>query len=157
MRVKLCDKYKIEREDICTKIIDILKLDANNSFLLSDLDADTEKQMAILNMKEEIQKCFACSEISSFKPNFECKRPYLNIVRGILRKQNYLFNGISIVIKLENGDSNTTKKYYIFRNNYWSHQFFQLCFCFFFNNIIIILYLFHPVFLNFLSVNIVFL
>ena len=53
MRVKLCDKYKIEREDICKKIIDILKLDANNSFLLSDLDADKEKQAAILNMKEE--------------------------------------------------------------------------------------------------------
>ena len=117
MRVKLCDKYKIEREDICKKIIDILKLDANNSFLLSDLDEDTEKQTAILNMKEEIQKCFACSTISSFKPNFECKRPYLNIVRGILRQQNYLFNGISIVIKLENGDSNTTIKYHIFRNN----------------------------------------
>ncbi len=67
MRVKLCDKYKIEREDICKKIIDILKLDANNSFLLSDLDADTEKQMAIMNMKDEIQKCFACSEMVLFK------------------------------------------------------------------------------------------
>ena len=116
MRVKLCDKYKIEREDICKKIIDILKLDANNSFLLSDLDEDTEKQMAILNMKEEIQKCFACSNISSFKPNFECKRPYLNIVKSILRQQNYLFNGSSNVIKLDNGDSKTTKKYHIFRN-----------------------------------------
>ena len=116
MRVKLCDKYKIEREDICKKIIDILKLDANNSFLLSDLDEDTEKQMDILNMKEEIQKCFACSNISSFKPNFECKRPYLNIVKSILRQQNYLFNGSSNVIKLDNGDSKTTKKYHIFRN-----------------------------------------
>ena len=117
MRVKLCDKYKTERDDICKKIIDILKLDANNSFLLSDLDADKEKQAAILNMKEEIQKCFACSTISSFKPNFECKRPYLNIVKSILRQQHYLFNGTSNVIKLENGDSKTTKKYHIFRNN----------------------------------------
>jgi hypothetical protein len=117
MRVKLCDKYKNEREEICKKLIDILKLDINNSFLLADLDADTEKQTAILNMKEEIQKCFACSTISSFKPNFDCKRPYLNIVKSILRQQNYLFNGISIVIKLENGDSKTTKKYHIFRNN----------------------------------------
>ena len=116
MRVKLCEKYKIEREDICKKIIDILKLDVNNSFLLCDLDADTEKQMAILKMKEEIQKCFACSNISSFKPNFECKRPYLNIVKSILRQQNYLFNGSSNVIKLDNGDSKTTKKYHIFRN-----------------------------------------
>ncbi len=27
MRVKLCNKYKVEREDICKKLIDILKLD----------------------------------------------------------------------------------------------------------------------------------
>jgi hypothetical protein len=117
MREKLCDKYKQEREEICKKLIDILQLDANNSFLLSELDDDTEKQSSILNMKDDIQKYFACSEISSFKPNFECKRPYLNIVRGILRKQNYLFNGISNVIKMENGESKTTKKYHIFRNN----------------------------------------
>jgi hypothetical protein len=47
MRVKLCEKYKNEREEICKKLIDLLKLDANHSFLLSDLDADTEKQRAI--------------------------------------------------------------------------------------------------------------
>lgn len=116
MRVKLCEKYKTEREDICKRIIDILKLDANNSFLLSDLDADAEKQMAILNMKEEIQKCFACSEISSFKPNFECKRPYLNIARGILRKQGYTFISTDIDIKINDVVKRTTK-YIIFRNN----------------------------------------
>ena len=115
MRVKLCEKYKTEREDICKRIIDILKLDANNSFLLSDLDADAEKQMAILNMKEEIQKCFACSEISSFKPNFECKRPYLNIARGILRKQGYTFLSTDIDIKINDVVKRTTK-YIIFRN-----------------------------------------
>jgi hypothetical protein len=116
MRVKLCDKYKIEREDICNKIIDILKLDTNNSFLLCDLDAETEKQMAIMNMKEEIRKCFACSEISSFKPNFECKRPYLNIIRGILRKQGYTFISTDIDIKINDVVKRTTK-YIIFRNN----------------------------------------
>ena len=31
-------------------------------------------------MKEDIRKVFECSTISSFKPKFECKRPYLNIV-----------------------------------------------------------------------------
>ena len=34
MRVKLSEKYKIEREEICKKIIDILKLDDNQSFIL---------------------------------------------------------------------------------------------------------------------------
>ena len=117
MRVKLCDKYKTEREEICEKLIDILKLDVNNSFLLCDLDADTEKQIAILNMKDEIQKCFACSEISSFKPNFECKRPYLNIVRGILRKQGYTFECDTTFNKLEKGSYKTSTKYKVFRNN----------------------------------------
>lgn len=74
MRIKLCDKYNNEREEIFKKLIDILKLDMNNSFLLSDLDDDVEMQTEILNMKDEIQKCFACSNISSFKPNFDCKR-----------------------------------------------------------------------------------
>ena len=115
MRAKLCDKYGTEREDICKRLIAILELDANNSFLLCELDVDTEKQTAILNMKEEIQKFFACSEISSFKPKFECKRPYLNIVRGILRKQKYTFISTDIDIKI-NDIIKRTQKYIIFRH-----------------------------------------
>ena len=94
----------------------VLNLDDKQSFILYELDIDTEKQTNILNMKEEIQKYFACSEISSFKPNFECKRPYLNIVRGILRKQGYSFISTDIEIKI-NDDIKRTKKYIIFRNN----------------------------------------
>ena len=116
-RVKLCEKYIQEREEICKKLIDILNLDANNSFLLCDLEADMEKQTAILNMKEEIQKCFACSEISSFKPNFECKRPYLNVVRGILRKQGYIFENVDVELKVNNNLYKRTMKYKVFRNN----------------------------------------
>ena len=117
MRVKLSEKYKVEREEICKKLIDILNLDDKHSFILCELDEDIEKQTTILNMKEEIQKYFACSEISSFKPNFECKRPYLNIVRGILRKQGYTFLSTHFDIKLENGNYKSTNKYIIFRNN----------------------------------------
>ena len=116
MREKLCDKYKIDRENVCKKLIDVLNLDDKQSFILYELDINTEKQTNILNMKEEIQKYFACSEISSFKPNFECKRPYLNIVRGILRKQGYSFISTDIDIKI-NDVIKRTKKYIIFRNN----------------------------------------
>ena len=91
MRVKLCEKYKIEREEICKKLINVLKLDEKKSFLLCDLDLDIEKQNAILTMKEEIQKYFSVSSISAFKTNKECKRPYLNIVRGILKQEGYFF------------------------------------------------------------------
>lgn len=116
MRIKLSEKYQNEREDICKRLIIILNLDENNSFLLCDLDNDTEKQNKIIEMKEEIQKYFACSTISSFKPNFDCKRPYLNIIRSILRKQNYNFIGNDYTIKINNIPKKTIK-YVIFRNN----------------------------------------
>jgi len=116
MRIKLSEKYQNEREDICNKLINIIDLDDNKSFLLCDLDNDTEKQNQIMEMKEEIQKYFACSTISSFKPNFECKRPYLNIIRSILRKQNYNFVGNDYTIKINNIQKKTIK-YIIFRNN----------------------------------------
>ena len=104
MRVKLSEKCKEEREEICDKIISIL-----------DLDNDTEKQSAILDMKEEIQKCFAVSTISAFKPNFDCKRPYLNIVRSILRQQSYIVSSTRVSYK--NGENRiNTIKYFIFRN-----------------------------------------
>jgi hypothetical protein len=56
MRIKLSEKYQTEREDICNKLINILQLGEDKTFLLCDLDADTEKQNKILEMKEEIQK-----------------------------------------------------------------------------------------------------
>ena len=116
MRIKLSEKYQTEREDICKRLISIIELDDNKSFLLCDLDNDTEKQNKIIEMKEEIQKYFACSTISSFKPNFECKRPYLNIVRSILRQQNYTFIGNDFT-KKENDLSKKTIKYFVFKNN----------------------------------------
>lgn len=117
MRIKLSEKFNNEREEICTKLINIIDLDNNKCFLLCDLDKDVYKQQQILDMKEEIQKYFACSTISSFKPNFQCKRPYLNIIRGILRKQNYTINITNFCIKYENGTIRKTMKYEIFRNN----------------------------------------
>ena len=115
MRQKLCDKYQEEREKICQDLITILELDDKNTFLLSDLDTDVEKQEKIMGMKEAIQKVFACSTISSFKPNFTCKRPYLNIIRSILRKQGYQFVGTDIEVRLETNVYKRTMRYYIFR------------------------------------------
>jgi hypothetical protein len=117
MRIKLSERFKNEREEICNKLIEILQLDNNNSFLLNDLDNDIEKQNTILCMKDEIKKYFAVSCISAFKPNFECKRPYLNIVRSILRKQNYIFQCKTTMRKTEIGNYQTFTKYKIFRNN----------------------------------------
>ena len=112
-RVKLCDKYHNEREEICKKLIAIV----GTEFFLSDLDEDTEKQTTILGLKDEIQKVFAVSSISTFKPNLKdiVKRDYLNLVRGILKQQGYTFEGIEFFKTYENGLFKRTTKYNIFR------------------------------------------
>jgi hypothetical protein len=112
-RVKLCEKYHNEREEICQKLIEIVGTD----FFLSDLDEDTEKQTAILAMKDDIQKVFAVSSISTFKPCLanDVKRGYLNLVRAILKQQGYTFEGIEFFKTYENGLFKRTTRYRIFR------------------------------------------
>ncbi len=112
---KLSEKFKDEREAICDKIINILEL-TNGEFILYNLEEDKDKQQKLLDLKPEIQKFFECSTISTFKPNFECKRPYLNLVRGILRKQGYKVEASDYLLKLENGFLKRSTKYKIFRD-----------------------------------------
>jgi hypothetical protein len=113
MRTKKEDKYQIERNIICDKIINILELSYDNTFLLCELDSNIEKQHKLLSLKDEIKLYFECSTISTFKPNFYCKRPYLNLIRSILRKQKYTIEGKDILMKQENGLYIKTMKYYI--------------------------------------------
>jgi hypothetical protein len=116
MREKLETKYHTEREDICNRLVSILELDENHSILLNALENDTDKQTKILDMKDEIQKYFAVSCLSPFKPNATCKRPYINILRGILRKQGYTFEGSTVITSLNDGKYTSTTKYRMFRN-----------------------------------------
>ncbi len=117
MRIKLSDKYVCEREEICNELINIIELDAEGCFLLSNLDIDIKKQDKILELKDKIKDYFAVSTISSFKPNFPCKRPYLNVIRSILRQQGYIFEGKDYWIKYDDGKLKRTIIYKIFRNN----------------------------------------
>jgi len=115
MRIKLSEKFINEREEICNKIIFILNLDDNGCILLSELDLDIDKQNKIIELKDNIKNYFAVSTISSFKPNFQCKRPYLNIIRSILRQQGYIFEGKDYEFKIGENLYQRTIKYKIFR------------------------------------------
>jgi hypothetical protein len=116
MRIKLSEKYINEREQICDKLINILDLDKESCFILSDIDEDINKQDKIIELKDNIKKYFAVSTISSFKPNFNCKRPYLNIIRSILRQQGYTIENKDFEFKISDNIYKRTIKYKIFRN-----------------------------------------
>ena len=114
-RVKLSEKYHNEREEICKKLIAIV----GTEFYLCDLDEDTEKQNNILALKDEIQKVFAVSSISTFKPNLKdiVKRDYLNLLRGIIKQEGYTFEGKNSFKKInDEGLFKKTMKYKIFRD-----------------------------------------
>jgi hypothetical protein len=115
MRIKLSEKYKNEREQLCEQIIDIINLDETGCFLLSEIDENNDKQNKIIDLKDKIKQIFAVSTISSFKPNFVCKRPYLNIIRSILRQQGYIFEGKDCEFKISENIYKRTIKYKIFR------------------------------------------
>ena len=111
-RVKLSDKYQKEREEICEKLIAIV----GNEFYLCDLDADVEKQQAILALKDEIPKYFAVSALAPYKKTIDVKREYLNLVRGVLKLNGYSVES-KTACKLDNNEIKGTTKYFIFRNN----------------------------------------
>jgi hypothetical protein len=117
MRIKLSEKYKNEREELCKQIVNIINLDETGCFLLSEIDENVDKQNRIIELKDKIKQFFAVSTISSFKPNFACKRPYLNIIRSILRQQGYLFEGKDHEFKIGENVYKRTIKYNIFKSN----------------------------------------
>ncbi len=114
-RIKLSEKYHNEREEMCKKLIEIV----GTEFYLCDFDEDTEKQNTILALKDDIQKIFAVSSISAYKPTLmnDVKRDYLNIVRSILKQQGYNVESKNSYKKINNdGMFKKTIKYKIFRD-----------------------------------------
>jgi enoyl-[acyl-carrier-protein] reductase (NADH) len=89
--------FKKEREEIIKQLLEIMKLDENNSFYLYDLDNDTEKQQKLIEMKEDIAKFFSVGRVSAFNKN-ACKRPYLNIFRNIMKQHGYKIISYSATI-----------------------------------------------------------
>ena len=103
----------VEREYICSRIICILELDEKHSILLNELEKDNEKKLKLLDMRDEIKKYFDVSCVSPYNPTAPCVRPYINIIRGILRKQGYTFDSSPILIGFKNGKPISTSKYRI--------------------------------------------
>jgi hypothetical protein len=117
--IKLSEKYKTEREEICKKIIDIIGTD----FFLCDLEDSVEKQQAILALKDDIQKYFAASAISPFKPYLDgtVKRDYLIIIKYILKQLGYTIQSNSYLRSESSGLFRRTTRYKIVKDELLVH------------------------------------
>lgn len=112
MRIKKAEKYKNECDEITNKIINILKLDGDQSFILYEFDRDIEKQEKIKELSCDIKKYFASGYWNGINEK-NTIRPYLTIVRNLLKRQGYLFINKNINYNTDNGKVKTTKYFII--------------------------------------------
>jgi hypothetical protein len=110
MRLKE-ELYKKEQDEILQKIINIIDLDKENSITLYELDIDTEKQNKIIDLIPDIRKYFSLSFVKGVKNPELLKRPYLSVIKQIL-KNNY--NIISSDFRTQIDENKIRTKKYIF-------------------------------------------
>lgn len=110
MRLKQ-ELYRTEQDDILQKIMDILELDKENSITLYELDKNLEKQQNILSLLPNIRKYFSLSFVKGVKNPKLLKRPWLSIIKQLLKK-NYSI--ISTDFRMVINDNKIRTKKYIF-------------------------------------------
>ena len=117
MAIKLADKYPAERQEICLRLLHAMGMGAEGGrFLATEFDADTEKQTAILEMKEEIRKYFRVSCLGAFKKGgYECKKPALSLLRAILKEGGWTVVGKSVMVSFVDGKYSNATVYSILK------------------------------------------
>jgi hypothetical protein len=105
-------KYKQEQQEILDRLLNILNYNNDYTFYLYDLDNKTELQENIINLSDDIKKYYPSSSCMGVNGK-NCKRPYLSIIRYILKYHNKELYFMDFTLEIENGETTRTKKYKI--------------------------------------------
>ena len=109
------DLYKEQQYNIVDNLINILNLDEDNGITLYDLDNNEDKQKEIMDLIPEIKKYFRFDSINGIKKTETVKRPYLSIIRCILKlKYNILLTDFRM--ERDNKKIRTTKYIFLKKN-----------------------------------------
>lgn len=103
--------YPEEQKTIKEELLHILELDEHHSILLSDLDDNEGKQKQIMSLLPRIRTFFSMSRITAFAYPESAKRPWLSIIRHLL-KNDYDMVSADWRVKNEDGTTLRTKRYY---------------------------------------------
>lgn len=116
--------YKKEQEIIQAKVVDLLGLNNNSTYLLSDLDLNEELQNQLMELSSDIKKYYNCNNFKAITEPLRIKRPWLSIIKTILKPiyeikstdyhftkdrkhihtQKYTFTRLCAVLTIENND-----------------------------------------------------
>lgn len=110
--------FSTEQDQIFQSLLHILNIDENNNyFIRHQLDNDPHLISQVMSLTPSIRKYFASSFIPGISEPHRLHRPYLSIIKGLLKIR---YNIISKETKLRSRDSNQiirTTKYILTPKN----------------------------------------
>lgn len=98
--------YPEQQARLKAQIMELIGFDENMSFTLSDLDADTQKQDSIMQMLPELKTYFALSKVTNIHTPQVAVRPWLSIIKHVLKDDYEIFNKAVVV------DGKHTSRYF---------------------------------------------
>ena len=110
--IKKEHKYKKEQEELLNKLLLILNYNNDYTFYLYDLDNKIELQESIIGLTDDIKKYYPASSCIGVNGQ-NCKRPYLSIIRFLLKFHNKEFYTMDYRFDIEDKKNIRTKKYKI--------------------------------------------
>jgi len=85
-RISKKDKYPNERQDVLTRLYNILGItETNKIFMFVDLEKSPEKQNQIIALVPDIKQYFAYGEWSYFAKSGTQSRPYISLARSVIK------------------------------------------------------------------------
>ena len=105
-------KYQKEQEELLNKLLEILNYNNDYTFYLYDLDNKKELQETIIGLTDDIKKYYPASSCIGVNGQ-NCIRPYLSIIRFLLKFHNKELYAMNYTLNIENKETIRTKKYKI--------------------------------------------
>ena len=105
-------RFEEQQNQTINKLFEILNLNEEKIFLLYDLDNDQEKIDKLNELGNDVKKYYSSCTCRGVT-NEICKRPYLSIIRFLLKNHNYSLYSMDHAINLGNKEYIRTKKYKI--------------------------------------------
>lgn len=90
---KKSELYREQQKELVNRILTIIELDSENSFVLHDIDTNPEKITKIMSLIPELRTFFAFGDIVGISEPSKVKRPWLSIVKCTTKKWYRMFNG----------------------------------------------------------------
>lgn len=101
-------KYKKEQIIVLNKLLEILNYNNDYIFYLYDLDNNINLQNTILDLTNEIKEYYPSSKCNGINGK-KCKRPYLSIIKFLLKIHNKELYRMDHIIKINNKNIRTIK------------------------------------------------